>query len=115
MSPDGDGGSASVSPIRAPRWLAAGGIAGATAAPIAGARAQGSAPPPGAGTETGTGAALHARAFGAAGDGRTIDTPAVNRAIGAARSRRSEGPHKARHLVEDFVAKLKPYRAIAPG
>jgi hypothetical protein len=34
---------------------------------------------------------------------------------GAARSRRSEGLYKARHLVEDFVAKLKQYRAVAHG
>ena len=39
----------------------------------------------------------------------------MNRAIGAARSRRSKGLYKARHLVEDFVAKLKQYRAVAPG
>jgi hypothetical protein len=92
--------------------LAAGGMTVATTVMIPGARAQGAAPP---GADAGTGAVLDVRAFGAAGDGRTIDTPAVNRAIGAARSRRSEGLHKARRLVEDFVAKLKPYRAIAPG
>ena len=62
--------------------LASGGLLGGFAAMagrfIPGARAQNAIPMPG------TGPAFDVRDFGAAGDGRTIDTAAVNRAIDAA-------------------------------
>jgi hypothetical protein len=62
--------------------LAGTGLAGAatTAVLTPGARADGIAPIPAAGTST----VYDVRTYGAAGDGKTIDSPAINKAIEAA-------------------------------
>jgi hypothetical protein len=82
--------------------LAGTGLAGATASAVdtLGARADVKAPIPGAGTRS----VYDVRTIGASGDGKTIDSPAINKAIETAAAAGGDGAISVFKLqdVKDF-------------